>query len=307
MKKTLFLLVLLIGMSIVSCKKDDDGASIAAAELRDRAEEAADAEFDIQNFLETHYYNYDEFAAPPAGFDYRIVIKEIDEDDPIKRIPLIEQVDMTVVTDRFEEEVKYNLYYLNVIQGEGDEVLSTNTVSVNYAGYEIDTNEIFDTSVTPVQFDLTAVVNGFQDGLSKFNAATGFESNPDGTIEFFNYGVGAVFVPSGLGYFSQTPLDSNNDILLEAYSQIYFTFQVFFTEEADHDEDGIPSQIEDLNGNGIEEDDDTDDDSFPNYFDADDDGDGILTKNEIEVDANGIITYPDTDGDGTPDYLDPDN
>ncbi len=307
MKKTLFLLLLLIGMSIVSCKKDDDSSSISSAELRDRAEEAADAEFDIVNFLETHYYNYDEFAAPPADFDYQIVIKEINTDDPISRIPLIDQVDMIVVQDRFEEDVTYNLYYLNVIQGEGDEVLTTNTVSVTYAGYEIETNEIFDNSVTPVQFDLTSVVNGFQDGLSQFNAATGFESNPDGTIEFFNYGVGAVFVPSGLGYFSQTPLDSNNDILLEAYSQIYFTFQVFFTEETDHDEDGIPSQVEDLNGNGIEEDDDTDDDSFPNYFDADDDGDGILTKDEIEVDGNGNITYTDTDGDGTPDYLDPDS
>jgi len=46
----------------------------------------------------------------------------------------------------------------------------------------------------------------------------------------------------------------------------------------------------------------------PNYLDADDDGDGIPTRDEIS-DENGniIIPYPDADGDGVPDYLDPDN
>jgi hypothetical protein len=38
-------------------------------------------------------------------------------------------------------------------------------------------------------------------------------------------------------------------------------------------------------------------------MDSDDDGDGTLTKDELDRDENGV--YDDTDEDGTPDYLDP--
>jgi hypothetical protein len=48
---------------------------------------------------------------------------------------------------------------------------------------------------------------------------------------------------------------------------------------------------------------DTDSDGFPNYYDSDDDGDGILTKDEL--DASGVPL--DTDGDNILDYLDTDD
>ena len=63
--------------------------------------------------------------------------------------------------------------------------------------------------------------------------------------------------------------------------------------------------FEDLNGDNIFSNDDTDADSIPNYRDRDDDGDGILTKDEYDEDGDGEAD--DTDGDGVPDYLDPDN
>ncbi|SFD24884.1 hypothetical protein [Algibacter pectinivorans] len=75
------------------------------------------------------------------------------------------------------------------------------------------------------------------------------------------------------------------------------------------DNDGIPAELEDLNGNGNYDDDDTDGDGIPNYIDADDDGDNILTKDE-NPDPNGdgdLSDAQDTDGDGIPDYLDPDD
>ncbi|MEC3908592.1 hypothetical protein VOI54_16290 [Tamlana sp. 2201CG12-4] len=75
------------------------------------------------------------------------------------------------------------------------------------------------------------------------------------------------------------------------------------------DNDGIPAILEDINNNGDLEDDDTDGDTIPNYIDADDDGDNILTKDE-HPDINGdgdISDAQDTDGDGTPDYLDTDD
>lgn len=75
------------------------------------------------------------------------------------------------------------------------------------------------------------------------------------------------------------------------------------------DNDGIPAALEDINGNGDLEDDDTDGDGLPNYIDADDDGDNVLTKDE-NPDPNGDGNLDDaqnTDGEGLPDYLEPDD
>ncbi|MFT5103577.1 MAG: hypothetical protein ACI86C_001235 [Candidatus Latescibacterota bacterium] len=307
MKKTYFLGLLALALVIASCKTDEDDTQTITVQLLDRVDEAENAEEDIVEFLETHYYNYDEFTNPPEGFDFRIVIKPIIDSTFADRIPLINQVSVKQVPDRIEDGLMYNLYFLNVVQGEGDAVRHPDQVSVSYAGYNMLDNQVFDSSVSPVDFDLTQVVDGFQDGLVEFNTSTGFEINPDGTIEFQQYGIGAVFIPSGLGYFETAPRDINNNTLIESYSNIYFTFRVYLTEELDHDNDTVPSYVEDVNGNGIEEDDDTDDDASPNFFDVDDDGDGIFTRDEVVVESDGSITYTDTDGDGTPDYLDPDN
>ena len=78
------------------------------------------------------------------------------------------------------------------------------------------------------------------------------------------------------------------------------------------DNDGIPSELEDLNGNGDYDDDDSDNDTIPNYLDADDDGDNVLTKTELDTlnldgDDNPLTNPKDTDEDGIPDYLDSDD
>jgi hypothetical protein len=75
------------------------------------------------------------------------------------------------------------------------------------------------------------------------------------------------------------------------------------------DNDGIPAQFEDINGNGNYNDDDTDGDGIPNYLDQDDDGDNVLTSAEKHnyTEATGLTSAQDTDGDGIPDYLDMDD
>jgi hypothetical protein len=84
----------------------------------------------------------------------------------------------------------------------------------------------------------------------------------------------------------------------------------------DYDNDGIPSIMEDLNGDGDVTNDNTDREqeqrigspAFPNHIDSDDDQDGIPTREEIsDSEGNIILPYPDTDKDGTPDYLDSDS
>src|SRR5690606_8358213 len=103
----------------------------------------------------------------------------------------------------------------------------------------------FDTSDSPLKFDLTQVIPGFMEGMVELNAATSYVENPDGTITFNNFGVGAVFIPSGIGYWINSPAG------IPVYSQLIFTYKLYdVTKDVDHDGDGIPSFIEDLNGNG---------------------------------------------------------
>jgi hypothetical protein len=86
---------------------------------------------------------------------------------------------------------------------------------------------------------------------------------------------------------------------------------------ADHDGDGIPSILEDVNGDGYLYNDNTDAQQekasgsvfrFMNYLDADDDNDNTLTVDEITLDNEGnlVLPFPDGDNDGTPDHLDRD-
>ena len=63
--------------------------------------------------------------------------------------------------------------------------------------------------------------------------------------------------------------------------------------------------MEDLDGDGILSNDDSDENSTPNYLDADDDGDGTPTRDEIIINEDGSLEFPDTSGNGIPDYLDP--
>ena len=62
---------------------------------------------------------------------------------------------------------------------------------------------VFDNALNPVNLDLSVTVKGFSESVSEFNIATNTVDNGDGTFTYQNYGVGAVFMPSALGYYSQ--------------------------------------------------------------------------------------------------------
>ena len=126
---------------------------------------------------------------------------------------------------------------------------------------------------------------------------------------------------SGLGYYSSAAGT------IPVYSCLVFKFSCFQMEINDHDNDNVPSYLEDLNGNlNLTDDaDDTDGDTFYDFVDSDDDNDGTLTIDEdlepdtdLSVDrdgegdptndiGDGDTTNDDTDGDGIPNYLDPDD
>src|SRR5690606_29873684 len=184
--------------------------------------------------------------------------------------------------------------------GAGEKAKFSDSTFVSYRG-ELLNGERFDGSSTPIWFDLVSTIPGFGQSLNEFGGASGFEVNPDNTISWNkDFGVGTVIIPSGLGYFSTTRPG------IPSYSPLVFNVQVFAVNEADHDNDGIPSYLEDLNGDEILTNDDTDGDFVANYMDRDDDGDFTPTREEIIINEDGTIEFPDTDGDGTPDYLDKD-
>lgn len=295
----------MIGLLFItaSCKKDDDIPPPPPP--RDRGEEAIRAQAEIEAFLETHFYNYEEFAADPENFKLKF---DTIAGDNANKTPLMQQVDFLMVDDVIDTDVTYKMYYLNVREGEGEKPHFSDYTINTYEGRLMNL-DLFDSSVIPVRFNLVdgpnnpGIIRGLQQAIIQFRGASNVISNPDGTLTFENYGIGAVFIPSGLGYYQYPPAAGG----LNPYDQLIFSFELFASEVADHDGDGIPSYMEDLNGNGYLMDDDTDGDGIPNYLDDDDDGDGRLTKYEIELDGDGNITFPDVDGDGIPDYLDPDS
>lgn len=324
------LCVLCLALGFLSCKKDNN-TSAPTVEIRDRGEQQIIDNDSIVGYLETHYYNKSAFEGSTDPNMLDLVISEVTSDVTISTDAdslLINAVETKMVT---YAETEYEFYILKLNQGGGDSPTFADQVRVNYEGRLLD-ETVFDGTANPVTFNLLSLVPGWSKALPNFSTAESFVDAGDGTIDYINHGVGVMFLPSGLGYFSSAT--SN----IPSYSPLIFKFELLQMYQNDDDGDGIPSYLEDLNGDGefTLANDDTDGDNIPNFGDTDDDGDGILTVNEIVVktynettkdaienmplasneilikikeESDGTftgttVTFTDTDGDGTPDYLD---
>ena len=307
-----------------SCKKDDD-EDVVIVPSRALSEVAAENDAEIREYLETHFYNYDEFENPAAGFDFKIKLDTI-EGENLDKTPLIEQVKSKTVNVSSEEfllnsdevDIPHKYYYLVVRENEEESFPTiADSTFVRYEGSLLN-GEVFDVVTTGgTWFDLPTfqfpgsagnrALRGVGEGIVNFKPGSEIIENNDGTYNVEDYGIGMIIFPSGLGTYS------GSRGAIAAYSPLIFKIDLLVRIETDHDGDGILSIDEDLNKDGILYNDNTDGDSevqtfIPNYSDPDDDGDGIATLTEIsDEDGNIIIPYPDTDNDGIPDYLDPDN
>jgi hypothetical protein len=314
MKMNRILGFFLLFVVLVSCK-NDDGADVVTIESRLLSEVAVENDAEIKAYLETHFYNYEEFENPPAGFNYKITYDTIAGDNAGK-IALINQVETKLITELSstfgrtdDEEIQHTLYYLSARDGVGESPTIGDNAIVLYEGSLLD-GTLFDASSVPSSQYLSAFVRGYANGIINFKAGEGPIDNGDGTVSFEDYGIGAIFMPSALGYFDN-PITS----LIPTYSPLVFQVDVLsFEKDTDFDGDGIPSILEDLDGDGNLNNDNTDEETeplgvfLPNHNDTDDDQDGIPTIEEIELDADGnFVGFLDTDGDGTPDHLDNDN
>ncbi len=305
------ILGLFLALLAFSCKKDDGVEPVEPPVLRDEGEVLIENEEAITQFLETHFF---EMVDNPLNSNYQNIsfdtIAGSDSDkEPIMDSEFLES--KTVV----QNDLDYTLYYLKIREGSASKPKPTfaDLVLTTYRGQTLDLT-IFDESSAPFKFDLPGengiggIITGLIETLVEFRGASDYVENPDNTIEFSDdYGIGATFIPSGLAYFAQSP-----STIIPQYSPLIFTFQLYKTIQGDPDGDGIPSFYEDLNEDTflIE---DSDSDGIPDFRDADDDGDGTPTSEEIvvnDLNEDGYITedeltLTDSDNDGTPDYLDP--
>jgi hypothetical protein len=300
---------------LISCGNDDD-PGIVAVPPRLLSEVVSEDDAKLIEYFQTHFYNYEDFDNPPADFDYSVRLDTIAGANSDKR-PLIDDIQSLVVEVTSEdfglengETVSHTLYYLKAREGAGESPTVADSTYIRYEGTLL-TGTPFDATSDYIWQYLPFTIRGYSQAVSQFKVGNTIVENPDGTTEITNSGVGAMFLPSGLAYFNGTANGS-----IPAYSPLIFKVSVgLYVPETDYDNDGIPSIMEDLNGDGNLANDNTDleqerrrlSPGLPNHLDADDDGDGIPTRDEIIIDAEGNITFPDSDNDGIPDYLDRDS
>jgi hypothetical protein len=300
-------LLLIIGITIVSCSKDDSGSK----PLRDYTEQYVKDLANIEDFMKTHYMTV---VNNPGGVDDQDVTFTIIPEGGTQ-ISIWDQttypiLSRNVTVKQNDVDVTYKIYYIKLREGSGpnskspcnvDRVLTAykgeyvfEKVEEDDNGNEVRTiisNE-FETNTNPQSyFNLTGVIRGWSEIFPLFKSGS-YVGNTDGTISYTNFGSGIMFIPSGLAYFGSATGG------IPAYSPLIFNFKLYEVERVDQDQDGIYSFEEDLNGDGymlrlekgVVNPDDTDGDEIPDFLDNDDDGDFFTTKSEISyVHPNDVL------------------
>jgi hypothetical protein len=221
-------------------------------------------------------------------------------------------------------DINYKVYYLVLREGIGEKPTNVDGVLASYKGdylTQVAATTTTAASLTATQFEesknpqsffsLTSTIVGWAEIFPQFKKGT-YVANSDGTVSYAGFGAGVMFLPSGLAYFA------SGSGTIPSYTPLVFSFKLFEIQRQDQDADGIPSYLEDLNGDGYVYDfrntinyptaiasnsDDTDADGIPNFLDIDDDGDNFTTKLEIKDPITGLsipfATIPDCSGNTT--------
>ncbi|WP_237708937.1 FKBP-type peptidyl-prolyl cis-trans isomerase [Gillisia marina] len=221
----LFILIVLTSISIISCKNDDDSSGPDVVPIRDRGEQAIADDEALISYLQTHFYNEEDFQNPVEGFDYRIKFDSIAGANSDKT-PLIDSDLLTTkVVNR--NDVDYTIYILKIREGVGAHPTFADSTFQNYRG-ELLNRISFDNTANPVWFDHPGALSQANPGIAvvaltealiEFGEASDFTVNADNTVTFTDdFGVGAVFLPSGLAYFN------NPTSNIPAYSHLFLVF-----------------------------------------------------------------------------------
>ena len=286
-------------ITLFSCNKDDD--EVAVEVLRDFGSQYTLDHDAIVRFLKTH--TIDSVVDHP-GFadDQDVKIREIvggnTTDISIFHNTLLDSTSVT------SNGVDYIVYFVKFREGTGnspkivDEVLTSYDGSYLYNETESDTltdgtvvRNVLKTKKARFEYrqnadlyiPLDETIRGWREIFPKFKTGTVLD-NPGQPIAYNDFGAGIMFLPSGLGYYNTAT------VAIPSYSPIMFTFKLYDLKHADQDGDGVTSNFEDINGDGLFTNDDTDGDGIQDYLDYDDDGDGFATAAEVKIPGTGIGT-----------------
>jgi len=307
-----YFILLLAGISLVSCSKsnDDDAVTVPVRDYKEQYKADNDS---IIKYLKTNYITV--INSPGTLQDQDVVIKKIVAGDG--NVSIWDQTTYSLKSrDVYSNDVTYKVYFLTLRKGVGSSPTNTDKVVTAYTGTILD-NTVFDTSYgNGVAFNLfpyandSTVIEGWSEIFPQFKTGTSSTAG-NGVISYKDFGAGVMFLPSGLGYYSQPQTG------IPAYSPIVFSFKLFDLQRMDNEfsnttsgrvfiGDGIPDYLEDLNNDGYLYDynlnktkypnpptdwvkeNDTDGDGISDFLDFDDDGDGFTTRFEITKPAGQI-------------------
>lgn len=299
-----YFILIITSLTLFSCSKDDN--NIEEVPLRDYQEQFTADNTTIEEYLNS--YKIDVVNLPNNPADQDVVFTKITA--PASERSIMSYLNSSTFPKLLSKEVKlhdivYKLYYLVLREGTGEKPCNVDGVLPSYRGQYLSkstVNEVTTLASTQFEemkfpqsfFNLYEVVPGWSAVFPEFKTGSAV-SNDDGTVNYNGFGAGVMFLPSGLGYYSSA------QSTIPSYSPLVFSFKLYAVKRSDLDNDGIPSYLEDINGDGDVYNDDTDKDGVPDFRDIDDDGDGFSTRSEITV--NGVITpfasIPDCSGDTT--------
>ncbi|MEN8704387.1 MAG: peptidylprolyl isomerase [Polaribacter sp.] len=286
------IIIIVLAVLVYAC--EDDGFIVNPfADVNHIALAESDND-SIVKFLQNHYYDRDLDSVKPLVSG---------------KVAMFNDVSSLKTLEVTENTIDYKLYVYVARQGDSgsdpDKGFPSvvDSVFVKYDGRTMGgtsfSENSFDNNTSGIWFTLLSVIKGWSYGFTQVKGGElkkGPSGEPfNGPITYLNGGKGVLFIPSGLAYPSSNP-NNQSSALVDTNLMFYFDL-LTLVPDTDHDNDGVPSILEDIDGDGIVVNDDSDEDGFPDYFDVDDDGDGVFTKDE---DANG-------DGDPTNDFSDPDN
>lgn len=310
-----YFIVIITSLFLFSCSKDDN--SYTPEPLRDFQEQFTADNTTIEEYLNT--YSFEVINAPGEQRDQDVIFTKIT--DPDNEASIMSYLDSNTFPKLLSKEVKlhditYKLYYLVLREGTGESPCNVDGVLTSYRGqylYKSTVSEVTTLTATEFEevkypqsfFNLYEVVTGWSEVFPEFKTGNNVpykdsDGKEDGTLVHTDFGAGVMFLPSGLGYYN------TGQGSIPSYSPLIFSFKLYAINRSDLDGDGIPSYLEDLNGDGyvytladgVSNPDDSDGDGIPDYLDIDDDGDGFTTRSEITV--NGVVTpfasIPDCSG-----------
>ncbi|MFN8274637.1 MAG: FKBP-type peptidylprolyl isomerase [Flavobacteriaceae bacterium] len=301
MNKFRFYFLLFFSVIIFSCNKSDSSSSVTIRDFK--VQYASDIAM-IEDFLNTHHLEttnssgYDDqdvtFTKIPEGSSEESIMSWLNRDAYPKLLYKIVNLD----------DNDYKIYYVKLREdySAGEAPTRVDGAKVAYKGVYLYYDEDNDNALTTKQFDanpypdnmfvLNTVIRGWTEIIPLFKTGTKTVTEGQPTL-YSQFGAGVMFVPSGLGYYNQAQVN------LPSYSPLIFNFKLYAVTRMDQDADGVLSMYEDINGNGIFTDDDTDGDGIYDYLDPDDDQDGYFTKTEIKrptSETGGYTIYYDFNG-----------